>query len=444
MAKNEAGRSRSESARGTWVGSHGFLSRSLGQPIRRFMQLEAAGGIALLAATVVALAWANSPWRLSYGIFWSTTVSIEAGPLHFEESLRAVVNDALMAVFFFVVGLEIKRELVAGELRDPRAVGLPVLAALGGMVIPASLYGALNAGGPGSAGWGIPMATDIAFALGVVALLGDRVPPPLKVFLLTLAIADDIGAILVIAAFYSGGLSWSWLAVSAGGLALVAGLRRRRVWYVPVYVVIGAAIWYATHESGVHATIAGVALGLLAPARPFYPEGAGPEAARESGARPNAREARAAGFLVKEQVPVTERLEDALHPWTSFLVVPVFALANAGVPISTGALRETLASEVGLGIILGLVAGKTLGITAASWMAVRLGVGRLPDGVAWPQLVSVAMLAGIGFTVSLFIAGLAFEDEALRESATVAVLAASALAAVLGAASTAAARRAAR
>jgi NhaA family Na+:H+ antiporter len=358
------------------------------------MELESAGGIVLLAATVAALVWANSPWRAGYAGL--------AG------DLRPVVNDGLMTVFFFVVGLEIKRELVTGELRDPKAVGLPVVAALGGMVVPAAIYGALNAGGPGSAGWGIPMATDIAFALGVVALLGDRVPPSLRVFLLTLAIADDIGAIVVIAAFYSTGLSGPWLMVATGGLAAVAGLRRLRVWSLPVYLALGSAVWFATHESGVHATIAGVALGLLTPARP-----------RRSG-----------------EEPVTERLESALHPWTSFAAVPLFALANAGVAISAGALRDAVTSAVGGGIVLGLVVGKTAGVTAGAWAAVRLGLGRLPEGASWLQLVSVAAVAGIGFTVSLFIAGLAFDEPALRDSATLAILVASALAALLGAALT--------
>ena len=388
-------------------------ARLLSQTLRRFMELESAGGIVLLGATAVALLWANSPWAEGYDGLWATQVSVNLGPLHFDEDLHAVVNDGFMALFFFVVGLEIKREVVTGELRDPRAVGLPVVAALGGMLVPAAIYGAFNAGGPGSAGWGIPMATDIAFALGVAVLLGDRVPGSLRVFLLTLAIADDIGAILVIAVFYSGGLSWSWLALAVGGLALTAGLRRLGVWYVTAYVVVGVAVWFAMHESGVHATIAGVALGLMTPARPRR----------------------------GEPVPVAERLESSLHPWTSFGVVPVFALANAGVPVGAGALGDALTSPVGLGIVGGLVAGKTLGITLGARVAVRFGLGRLPEGVSWRQLVPVAALAGIGFTVSLFISGLAFDDASLRESATLAILVASVLAAVLGSAlATAAAR----
>jgi NhaA family Na+:H+ antiporter len=381
-------------------------ARSLSQSLRRFLELESAGGIVLLAATAAALLWANSPWKAGYDTLWDTRVVVDVGWLHFSESLRAVVNDGLMTVFFFVVGLEIKRELVAGELREPQAVGLPVLAALGGMVVPAAIYAAFNAGGPGSAGWGVPMATDIAFAVGVVALLGDRIPGPLRLYLLTLAIVDDIGAILVIAAFYSAGLSWPWLGAAAGGLCAVVALRRLRVWYPPVYIVIGAAVWFAMHESGVHATIAGVALGLLTPARPRQP-------ARAS---------------------VAERLESALHPWTSFGVVPLFALANAGVMVSAGALADTFTSGVGGGIMLGLVLGKPLGITAASWLAVRLGLGRLPEGVSWRQLIAVAAVAGIGFTVSLFIAGLAFDDAELRDMATLAILVASVLAALLGAA----------
>jgi NhaA family Na+:H+ antiporter len=327
-----------------------------------------------------------------------------------------MVNDGLMAVFFFVVGLEIKREVVTGELRDPRAVGLPVVAAVGGMLVPAAIYAALNAGGSGSPGWGIPMATDIAFALGVAVLLGDRIPGSLRVFLLTLAIADDVGAILVIAVFYNAGLSWGWLGLALAGLALTRGLRQLGMWSVPVYTVIGAGVWFAMHSSGVHATIAGVALGLLTPALP-----------REGGA-----------------VPVAERLENALHPWTSFGVVPVFALANAGVAVSAGTLGDALSSSVGLGIVAGLVAGKTVGITAGSWAAVRLRLGRLPEGVAGRQLVSVAALAGIGFTVSLFVAGLAFDDAAHRETATLAVLVASVLAALLGAGLAAAVSRAGR
>ncbi len=379
-------------------------SRLLGQAIRRFMELESAGAIVLLGATVLALVWANSPFDSGYRALWDTRVTVNLGPLHFDEDFRAMVNDGLMAVFFFVVGLEIKREVVTGELRDPRSVGLPVVAAVGGMLVPAAIYAALNAGGPGSPGWGIPMATDIAFALGVAVLLGDRVPGSLRVFLLTLAIADDIGAILVIAVFYSAGLAWGWLGLALAGLALIRVLRQLGIWSVPVYTVIGAGVWFAMHSSGVHATIAGVALGLLTPALP----GEG------------------------EAVPVAERLENALHPWTSFGVVPVFALSNAGVAVSAGALGDALTSSVGLGIVAGLVAGKTVGITAGSWAAVRLRLGRLPDGVAWPQLVPVAAIAGIGFTVSLFITGLAFDDPALRETATLAVLVASVLAALLG------------
>jgi NhaA family Na+:H+ antiporter len=241
------------------------------------------------------------------------------------------------------------------------------------------------------------------------------------VFLLTLAIVDDIGAIVVIAAFYSAGLSWPWLAAAAGGLASMAGLRRLRVWYVPVYAVMGVAVWFATHESGVHATIAGVALALLTPAHPLQPEAAGPE-----------------------EVPVAERLENALHPWTSFAVVPLFALANAGVTVSAGALADTVNSAVGGGIILGLVIGKPVGVTAAAWIAVRLGLGRLPDGVSWHDVLTVAALAGIGFTVSLFITGLAFDDPTVRESAIIGILVASAVAALAGTALSTATGRARR
>jgi NhaA family Na+:H+ antiporter len=419
--------------RPTWIASDRFLARALGRPIARFLHVEASGGFVLLAATVAALAWANSPWRASYETVWTTVATVDVGGHAVSEDLRHWVNDALMALFFFVVGVEIKRELVDGQLATPREAALPAVAALGGMVVPALLYLALNAGRDGAAGWGIPMATDIAFAVGALALLGDRAPPSLKVLLLGLAIVDDIGAIVVIAAFYTDDLDARWAIAAVGGLALVAVLRRARVWYVPVYAVVGAAVWLATFESGVHATIAGVALGLLTPARPLLPE---PDADRvahrlSADTAVTAAEVREMSFEVRESVSVAERLQDVLHPWTSYVVIPVFALANAGVELSGEALGDAATSPVAIGIVVGLVAGKLLGVTGAIALGRRAGL-TLPGDIAPRHLTGVAGLAGIGFTVSLFITGLAFDDPALQAEAKVGILVASVLAAAVG------------
>ena len=379
--------------------------RRLPHAVRRFLRTEAAGGTVLLVAAVAALVWANSPWQDSYATVWHTEFTVRVGRWSLSEDLGHWVNDALMALFFFVVALEIKRELVEGELRDPRAAALPAIAALGGMVVPALIYVSFNAGEPGSEGWGIPMATDIAFAVGVLALVGRRVATSLKLFLLTLAIVDDIGAIVVIAVFYSRGLD-----VVAGGIAMlllltVAALLRARVTWLPLYVALAAGVWVATYASGIHATIAGVALGLLTPAR---------------------RPARAS-------VSPAEAFERRLHPWTSLGVIPLFALANAGVTVRADAFDTPGAVGVFAGIVGGLVVGKALGIAAATWLAVRVGIGRLPEGATWPSIIGVAVVAGIGFTVSLFIAGLAFAAESgIEDAAKLAILTASVAAAGVG------------
>ena len=422
---------RRRPAGATWIETDLPVARTVGRRVRHFMHIETAGGIVLLVATAAALIWKNSPVGDSYSSFWATEVTL----LGFEdfllqESLKHWVNDGLMAIFFFVVGLEIKSELVAGELRSPRAAAVPVIAALGGMIVPAGLYLALNAGGDGADGWGIPMATDIAFALGVLALLGDRVPASLKVFLLSLAIVDDIGAISVIAIFYTSDLSLGWLAVAVGLLAVIGVMRLARVWYVPVYVLAGSGVWLAMHESGIHATIAGVALGLIAPAVALRPQ---PKQA-EIDPQTTADEVRAIVFDVQETVPVTNRLEHALHPFSSFLILPIFALANAGIEISADGLADATSSSLTLGIVLGLVVGKTVGVTLATWLATRvLRIGDLPPGVTWRDVVGVGALAGIGFTVAIFISTLAFEDEQLVQDAKLGILAASVLAAVIGA-----------
>jgi NhaA family Na+:H+ antiporter len=410
--------------------------RQLPRPLRQFLHTESGGGIALLVAAVVALVWANSPWSGGYESLWSTELRLSLGGVELSEDLRHWVNDGLMAVFFFVVGLEIKRELVVGELRAPRTAAVPALAALGGMVVPAALYLAVNAGREGVDGWGIPMATDIAFAVGVVALLGSRVPSALKLFLLTLAIVDDIGAILVIALVYSEGVDGGALAVAAlAGVGIVV-LRRLGVDWPFAYVAAGLVLWVATYQSGVHATIAGVVLGLLTPARPVAPDLLTQDWVSDLAEDPSPHDLATLRRVARSSVSPAERLQHDLHPLTSFVIVPLFALANAGVVIERGAFDAPGAGAVALGIGVGLVAGKVIGITGATWLAVRTGVGRLPSGVTVRQLVGVAGVAGIGFTVSLFIAGLAFPPEApgLEAAAKIGILIASVVAAVVGSA----------
>jgi Na+:H+ antiporter, NhaA family len=421
--------------RSTWLRSDRFIARSLAQPITRFLRVEAAGGILLLGAAVAALIWANSPWAASYQDLWHTELTIDVGGHEITTDLRHLINDGLMTLFFFVIGLEIKQELTSGQLTSARDAVIPAAGAVGGMVVPALIYALLNLGGAGAKGWGIPMATDVAFALGVLALLGPRVPAQLKVLLLALAVIDDVGAIIVIAAFYSGGIDLHWAAVAASGVALTVVLRRILVRYLPVYVGIGAVIWLATFQSGVHATIAGVVLGLLTPARPLLPQ---PDADRIAGElstdqRVTAAEVRDISFRIRESVPATERLQDLLHPWTSYLIVPLFALANAGIAVSRNSLADAVTSRVTLGVVLGLVAGKTIGVTSGILIADRTGLGRLPGDLTSRHILGMAMTAGIGFTVSLFITGLAFSDPGLADQAKLGVLAGSTTAAALGA-----------
>ena len=421
----------------TWIGSDRRLARRLGRPMLRYMRIEAAGGVLMLTAAIVALVWANSPWRHSYHELLETHIRLDLGGLlTLDKPLEAWINDALMVVFFFVVGLEIKRELVVGELRRPAAAALPAIAALGGMVVPAGIYAALNAGGEGSAGWGIPMATDIAFAVGVLSLLGPRVSSSLKIFLLSLAIVDDIGAIVVIALFYTDKLSTGWLLIAAGLVVLLLLMRAARMWYMPAYVVVGVALWLAVFKSGVHATIAGVVLGILTPARPLVRENTFDDMVVGwfAGDEVSPSVARRASFEVRERVSVAYRLENLLHPWTSFLIVPVFALANAGVELSGDALVDAVRSPVTIGIVLGLVVGKIAGVWACSWLAVRAGWCQLPRGATWNKMLGIGAVAGIGFTVSLFITNLAFgsEEQALTDQAKIGILAASLAAAVIG------------
>ena len=367
-----------------------------------FVPIEVLGGVVLLGATVAAMAWANIAGA-SYVDVWSYDLTIGWGRFAISEDLLHWVNDGLMTIFFFVVGLEIKRELVRGELRDRRVASLPILAAFGGMVVPALLYLAVNVGGSGGRGWAIPMATDIAFAVVVLAVLGTRVPKPLKLFLLTLAIVDDIGAIVVIAVFYSEGLSFEWVVGALGVIGVILCMQRLHVGHPLLYLAPALALWVCTFESGVHATIAGVVLGLLTPARPF--------GGRET----------------------IEGLERFLHPWSSFLVIPIFALANAGLDLEPAAMKDALTSSVAWGIVLGLVVGKPLGITLATGLGVRLRVGRLPNGLTFRHVIGAGCVAGIGFTVSLFVADLSFDGMLLREAKT-GILAASVLSAIVGSA----------
>ena len=406
--------------------------RRVPRVLRQFLEREAAGGVVLLVAAVAAMLWANSPWSASYRTLWGTDLSLSLGRFVLVEDLKHWVNDGLMAVFFFVIGLEIKRELVQGDLRDPRTAAMPAIAAVGGMVVPALLFLAVNAGRAGAGGWGIPVATDIAFAIGVVALLGSRVPASLKLFLLTLAIVDDIGAIVVIALFYAGDVQPLFLVAALALVVVMLGLRRAGVVWLAPYVVLGTAVWLATQASGIHATIAGVALGLLAPARALTAAAVAREWAGDLADDPSPAELDAMTRLAKTSVSPAERLQHLLHPWTTFVVVPLFALANAGVSIKAESFAAPGAAAVTAGVILGLVVGKTLGITAAAWLAARSGLGRLPEGATWPMVAGIAAVAGIGFTVSLFVSELAFEPGALQDAAKIGVLGASILAATVG------------
>jgi NhaA family Na+:H+ antiporter len=412
------------------------IDRLIG-PLERFLHVEAASGIVLLACTAVALALANSPLAAQYQGLWETQITLGAGSFQMSYPLRVWINDALMAVFFFVVGLEVKREIVLGELRDFRRAALPLFAALGGMLGPALVYLALQKGEPAERGWGIPMATDIAFVVGCMAILSTRVPPGLRILLLSLAIADDIGAILVIAIGYTDNIHGTALALGVAGLALVFALGRFGVRSRAVYTFVGALVWLAIHESGVHATIAGVALGLMTPARSYLGRGAvlrvlarASATLQGEGWKHSAHAAdrvRRLQWVARESLSPVVVLERAIHPWVGFVIMPIFALANTGVSFSFAELRDPVALAVGAGLVI----GKPAGILIASWLAVRAGVARLPDGVTWTMLAGAGCLAGIGFTMALFISGLAL-DGAAGECAKVGILAGSALSALLG------------
>ncbi len=384
--------------------------RLIGGPVQRFIATETSGGVVLLGGLALALGWANSPWAEGYHHLLDQHIRIDLGVWSLDEDVHFWLSDALMTVFFFVVGLEIKREVVAGELAQFRQAVIPIAGAIGGMALPALIYVAMLRGGPGSQGWGVPVATDIAFALGVLMLAGSRVPFALKVMLLALAITDDVGGILIIAIFYSDGLAVGALALAGAILLLCYVLRRAGIWYLPMYVALGVVGWAATLESGIHPTIFGVALGLLTPWQARRPVGA---------------------IEVPAEASPLERLEKALDPISAFLIAPLFAFANAGVAVDPGTLGEALRAPVAQGIFLGLILGKPLGILLAIRLAVASGA-RLPEGVGWGSILGLGIVAGIGFTVALFIAGLSFEEAELLTDAKLGIFAASLVAGILG------------
>lgn len=423
-------------------GAHDYALGGVVRPVARFIKTEQLSSVILLAATAAALIWVNSPFDGGYVDFWHTELGFDAGLFEIHLYLEEWVNHGLMAIFFFVIGLEIKREVVHGELRERRKAALPVMAAVGGMIVPALVFFAFNGTGEDGRGWGIPLATDIAFALGVLGLLGRSLPAELRVFLLALAVVDDIGSILVIAVFYSGSLNLEALGWGALVLVGMVAVRRVGIRSLGLYVILGLLFWVAIEKSGIHATIAGVILGLLTPAHPHYsPAGFRPSmetlAGRyETAAAEHDEPAMSATLveiddLTEGSESMLERLERQVHPWSSYLILPLFALANAGIVLSGDALADAFSNSVTYGVIAGLVVGKTVGVTAFTYLAVRTGIAALPSGVTWAHIIGTAMLAGIGFTVSIFIAGLAY-DHPLSEDAKIGVLVASIIAGVGG------------
>lgn len=419
------------------------LARLASRPLERFLQIEAASGVLLLVAAAAALAWANSPWSGGYAALWHTPIGLRVGALHFERPLEWVVNDGLMVLFFFVVGMEIRREIHHGELSEWRRAALPAAAALGGMLAPAAFYLLIAGAEATRSGWGVPMATDIAFAVGVLTLLGKRVPPAMRVLLLALAIIDDLGAILVIAVFYSSGVQLGGLVVAAAGVCGILLMQRFGVRSKLAYVLPALIVWGGTYAAGIHPTIAGVVVGLLTPVRAWlgaqgFLAGVHGELERLSAVghealapRELADALRKVDVARREAVSPAESLIEKLHPWVAFGIMPLFALANAGVPLS-GGVGDAAASLAMVAIAVGLVVGKPTGIVLASLIALRLRVASLPAGLGLRHLVVLGVVAGVGFTMALFIAQLAFRDQNLLAVAKLGVLAASGGAAVVG------------
>ena len=416
-------------------------------PFNRFVHTESSGGLVLMACALLAMAWANSPWAGTYFKLWNTRFTVGFGEEALSKPLLLWINDGLMAIFFFLVGLEIKREILVGELNSLKQALLPIGAAVGGMAVPALIYFALNPSGPEAAGWGIPMATDIAFALGILSLLGSRVPVGLKVFLTAVAIVDDMGAVLVIALFYTAEISMGPLWCALGLLVALLAMNRAGVRCSWAYALVGAVLWLAFLKSGVHATIAGVLTALTIPSQTRSKPGEFMSVAHRfledyregseenTGTMTNSRQQAALDGLseaaLKAETPL-QRIEHALHPWVAFCVMPIFALANAGVVLSRD-MASSLAGPMSLGVILGLIVGKQVGITLAAWLTIRFTSAEFPEKVGMGHIYGASWLAGIGFTMSIFISGLAFgEGERITEVSKLSILCASALAGVCG------------
>jgi NhaA family Na+:H+ antiporter len=415
-------------------------------PIQEFLHQQASGGILLIIATVIALVWANSPFSESYHHLWHSYVKIDVGGVGLNYSLHHWINDGLMVIFFFVVGLEIKRELLVGELSSVKKAALPIAAALGGMIFPALIYTVFNLGSESASGWGIPMATDIAFVVGILALLGNRVPLALKIFILALAIVDDLGAVLVIAIFYTSNISLTSLMIAGGLIVLLIAMNRLGVRSLLVYTIVGVALWLAFLKSGVHATVAGVLLAFTIPVssrintkkfknetenllKEFDNAGEHGEDVLTNSERLSIVD-QIENNCEKILTPL-QRFEHGLHPWVSFFIMPVFALANAGVTIGSG-LSSAITNPVSIGIILGLFIGKQIGIFGFSYLAVKLKFALEPEGVSWKKIYAASILAGIGFTMSLFIANLAFNSPELLNISKVGILTGSLLSGIVG------------
>ena len=420
-----------------------YVSRAIILPVQKYMYTESIGGIVLLIATVVALGWANSPWREEYHHILEIHLHIDVTLFAVDLSIEEWINDGLMALFFFVIGLEIKREVLYGQLSTLRSAALPAIAAIGGMVVPASIYLLLNLEGEGMRGWGIPMATDIAFALGVLALLGRRIPMELRVFMLGLAVVDDLGAIAVIAVAYTETIDFGQLGMTAGLIAAMILANRLGLRQPVVTAALAFLIWVAVLKSGVHATVAGVLIAGLTPARSMVSR---EEFANESEALlAEYRTAMAAGDHeradailgeVEEISQATEapleRLARLIHPWSSYVILPLFALANAGIEFSQGSFSQAISSSVTIGVFAGLLLGKLVGITLFPFVASRLGIVELPRGISWLHVTGVALVGGIGFTVAIFVTGLAFDDHVIVDNAKMGILAASLVAGLVG------------
>ena len=414
------------------------------KPFHEFAKIEASGGLLLLASALIALILANSIFAEQYFAIWHSTFSINLGPLSLSMPVEAWINEGLMALFFLVVGLEIKREFLVGELSSAKKALLPVVAAVGGMMIPAIIYTAFNLGNPGASGWGIPMATDIAFTVGVLTLLGKRIPTPLKAFIVALAIVDDIGAVLVIALFYTTGVSVSSLGAAVIILLALFFANRLKVRSTLVYAILGIFLWFAFLKSGVHATVAGVLLALLIPSKPdidmedFHSNAQGilnrlDESDKKTDVLSN-REHQ--GSILSMEVLTThaetpmQRMERFLHPWVTFMIVPLFALANAGIPL--GNFSTAVTSTVSMGVIFGLIAGKQIGITLFTWIAIKTNLSIMPRKVSWRQIYGVSWLAGIGFTMSIFITNLSLASPALAVQSKMGILLASLIGGIVG------------